>query len=209
MFERYTEQARRALFYARYECSQIGSISIEPEHLLLGVLREPGDLADLLPMTIVYEVRQQLFEEAIRRPPNSTTVEIPFGADAKRALEAAARVADALGHGHIGKEHLLLALAETADMARVLSAHGLTAETLRKQIADRPSPVGSPPPPPWPASSRDPHDARRNATLRQLEAAATLVRSIGTEHAAVPGAEGLVDRICRDLESLRAAIAGA
>jgi len=36
MFERYDEAARRALFFARYEASQLGSISIEPEHILLG-----------------------------------------------------------------------------------------------------------------------------------------------------------------------------
>jgi ATP-dependent Clp protease ATP-binding subunit ClpC len=40
MFERYTESARRSLFFARYEASQLGSISIEPEHLLLGLLRD-------------------------------------------------------------------------------------------------------------------------------------------------------------------------
>ena len=40
MFERYTERARRVLFFARYEASQLGSISIETEHLLLGLLRE-------------------------------------------------------------------------------------------------------------------------------------------------------------------------
>jgi len=40
MFERYDEAARRALFFARYEASQLGSISIEPEHILLGLLRE-------------------------------------------------------------------------------------------------------------------------------------------------------------------------
>ena len=40
MFERYTERARRVLFFARYEASQLGSISIETEHLLLGLIRE-------------------------------------------------------------------------------------------------------------------------------------------------------------------------
>src|SRR6266568_1618811 len=40
MFERYTESARRVLFFARYEASQLGSISIETEHLLLGLIRE-------------------------------------------------------------------------------------------------------------------------------------------------------------------------
>ena len=40
MFERYTERARRVLFFARYEASQLGSVSIETEHLLLGLIRE-------------------------------------------------------------------------------------------------------------------------------------------------------------------------
>ena len=40
MFERYTERARRVLFFARYEATQLGSTSIETEHLLLGLIRE-------------------------------------------------------------------------------------------------------------------------------------------------------------------------
>src|SRR5204863_8052825 len=40
MFERYTEKARRTIFFGRYEASQFGSPYIESEHLLLGVLRE-------------------------------------------------------------------------------------------------------------------------------------------------------------------------
>jgi hypothetical protein len=40
MFERYTEKARCVIFFARYAASQFGSPYIEPEHLLLGLLRE-------------------------------------------------------------------------------------------------------------------------------------------------------------------------
>ena len=40
MFERYTEKARRVIFFARYEASQFGAPAIEPEHLLLGLMRE-------------------------------------------------------------------------------------------------------------------------------------------------------------------------
>ncbi len=36
MFERYTEKARRVIFFARYEAAQYGTPSIETEHLLLG-----------------------------------------------------------------------------------------------------------------------------------------------------------------------------
>jgi hypothetical protein len=40
MFERYTEKARRVIFFARYEASQFGASAIEAEHILLGLLRE-------------------------------------------------------------------------------------------------------------------------------------------------------------------------
>ena len=40
MFERYTETARRVVFFARYEASQFGSPEITPEHILLGFCRE-------------------------------------------------------------------------------------------------------------------------------------------------------------------------
>ena len=42
MFERYAEKARRVIFFARYEASQLEVPRIEPEHLLLGLLRFGG-----------------------------------------------------------------------------------------------------------------------------------------------------------------------
>jgi ATP-dependent Clp protease ATP-binding subunit ClpC len=44
MFERYTEKARRVIFFARYEASQFGAQWIETEHILLGLLREDKPL---------------------------------------------------------------------------------------------------------------------------------------------------------------------
>ena len=46
MFERYTERARRVIFFARYEASQFGSHAIETEHLLLGLIREDKNLTN-------------------------------------------------------------------------------------------------------------------------------------------------------------------
>jgi hypothetical protein len=40
MFERYTEAARRVIFHGRAYTSRFRCESIEPEHLLLGVLAE-------------------------------------------------------------------------------------------------------------------------------------------------------------------------
>ena len=39
MFERYTDKARRVIFFARYEALQYGSRQIAPEHILLGLIR--------------------------------------------------------------------------------------------------------------------------------------------------------------------------
>src|SRR2546428_208248 len=40
MFEKYNEKARRALFFARYEASKLGSRVIESEQIMLGYVRE-------------------------------------------------------------------------------------------------------------------------------------------------------------------------
>ena len=45
MFERYTEKARRTIFFARYGASQFGGAYIETEHLLLGLVREEKSFA--------------------------------------------------------------------------------------------------------------------------------------------------------------------
>src|ERR1700743_2900053 len=62
MFERYTEKARRVIFFARYEASQFGSPFIETEHLLLGLLREDKALTNrfLRSHAAVDSIRKQI-----------------------------------------------------------------------------------------------------------------------------------------------------
>ena len=62
MFERYTEKARRVIFFARYEASQFGSPYIETEHLLLGLLREDKALTNrfLRSHASVESIRKQI-----------------------------------------------------------------------------------------------------------------------------------------------------
>jgi len=81
MFERYTEGARRSLFFSRYEATQRGSVSIEIEHLLLGLLREPAVVQGVLAHAqgSADDIRADV-EAALRganREP-SAAVEIPF-----------------------------------------------------------------------------------------------------------------------------------
>ena len=139
MFERYTERARRVLFFARYEASQLGSSSIETEHLLLGLTREGKGLvgrilarAHVSPENIRREVEgRTLFREKV-----STSVEIPFSSETKRVLGFAAEEADRLRHNHIGTEHLLLGILreERSVAASALMDKGMRLQTVREDI---------------------------------------------------------------------------
>ena len=139
MFERYTEKARRVIFFARYEASQYGSPYIETEHLLLGLLREDRVLANrfLGEENAIAEIRAEIERHITRRERISTSVEVPLTAESKKILQVAAEEADRLGHRHIGTEHLLLALLslESSLAGKILHARGARAATVREQAA--------------------------------------------------------------------------
>jgi hypothetical protein len=130
MFERYTEKARRVIFYARYDASQYGSPYIETEHLLLGLLREDHNTAQvLLPnLPSKEQIRQQIESKITQRERISTSVEVPLTKDSKRVLNIAAEEAERFGHRHVGTEHLLLALLEVEE--------GMASEILRGSKVD-------------------------------------------------------------------------
>ena len=97
MFERYTEQARRAIFFARYEASQLGSPYIESEHLLLGILRVGKALSGKLfanSPTTVENIRKQIEVHRKFGPAISTSVNLPFSEEGKRILS---RVSEGAG----------------------------------------------------------------------------------------------------------------
>ena len=112
MFERYTEKARRVIFFARYEASQVGSPFIETEHLLLGLLREDKTLAKrFLPSPATVEsIRKQIEGHTKFREKVSTSVDLPLSHECKRVLAYGAEETERLSQKHIGTEHLLLGL---------------------------------------------------------------------------------------------------
>jgi ATP-dependent Clp protease ATP-binding subunit ClpA len=138
MFERYTEQARRALFFSRYEASLLGSTSIEPAHLLLGLLRAPRDVTREVLLTAGQpdEICDELKGHIVTHAMIPTRVEIPFSESAKRVLSAASEEAIGLSHSWIGTEHLLLAILREDSLAtHILFGRGLRLDTARERIA--------------------------------------------------------------------------
>jgi ATP-dependent Clp protease ATP-binding subunit ClpC len=139
MFERYTEKARRVIFFARYEASQYGSQLIETEHLLLGLLREDKALANrfLKQHGSIESIRKEIESRITIRERISTSVDVPLSPECKRILNHAAEEAERLGHKHVGTEHLLLGILreEKCFGAEILMERGLRLSALREELA--------------------------------------------------------------------------
>ncbi len=133
MFERYTEKARRAIFFARYEASQNGSPYIESLHLLLGILR---DNSYLFSKAGLRGTSAELAESCRRFLPASgkkvsVSVDLPLSNECREALTNAVAEADQMGSETITPQHLILGLIKASSEVRgILNDHGLTPEKL-------------------------------------------------------------------------------
>jgi ATP-dependent Clp protease ATP-binding subunit ClpC len=168
MFERYTERARRVIFFARYEASALGSSSIDTEHLLLGLLREGGSLTARIFKRIQlshHGVCQEIEARTTHRETISTSVDMPLSLAAKRVLGYASGETERAASENIDSEHILLGLLCEADSvaAEILRGKGLRLEHLREEVRANARPHVEPP---------SPNEAFQKLSdfLRQLEA---------------------------------------
>jgi hypothetical protein len=138
MFERYTEKARRVIFFSRYEASHYGSPEIDTEHLLLGLIREHKTLYRWLPKTDLKTIRQRVDEHSPMRMSIPTNVDLPLSGDARRVLKYAADEADRLSYRNIGTEHLFLGLLdeEGCFAAMLLREGGADAANIRLELVE-------------------------------------------------------------------------
>jgi heme-degrading monooxygenase HmoA len=149
MFERFDEAARRALFFSRYAVSQLGGERIEPEHLVIGVLRgapeavvrfaRSGETGDGL--------RARLEGGTVPHEKVTTSVEIEFSPEAHDVLQQVPVEADELKNVSIRPEHLVLAvLVKTSGTAaQVLHEAGVNAAAIRGYLRSHPEDPSMPP----------------------------------------------------------------
>ena len=109
--ERFTECAKAAIRFARQSAAEYGHSYVGTEHLLLGILREPGGLggtvlrrSGLDPAAAFELVAQRCGRGTPGSPVQGLT------SRSRKVLRLAAADADRLGHSHVGTEHLLLGI---------------------------------------------------------------------------------------------------
>lgn len=143
MFERFSEKARRSVFFGRYEASQYGSPSIETEHLLLGLFREDKALAKvfLRPPASVEWLRKEIEARIEVRTRTSTSDEVPLSRDSKRALNFAAEEAERLGHNILETGHILAGLlrVENSMASQLLHLRGISLSAVQAVLAKGPT----------------------------------------------------------------------
>ena len=140
MFEKYTEKARRVIFFARYEASQFGSRYIETEHILLGLLREDRALTSrFFPRAdaTLDSIKGLIEGRTAMQNKVSTSVELPLSDESKRVLNHATEEAERLLFNYIGTEHILLGLLreDKSVAAEILYEKGLRLSRVREELA--------------------------------------------------------------------------
>ena len=140
MFERYTEKARRVIFFARYEALQYGSQVISPEHILLGLMREDKTIsARYFPFRnnlTVEAIRREVEERIILRERIPQSAELHLAPETKQILQFASNESQQLQSRNIGPEHLLLGLVrqERSIAAEILFQYGVRLKDVRDEI---------------------------------------------------------------------------
>lgn len=128
----FTAKARQSVLQAEREAAAMGHATVEPAHLLLGLVDVPDCLA-------AQELLSTLDDSAIRAMVATTLTGVetvdgalsspPLSEAAVIVLQSAADTAARLQHGYVGTEHILLALLDGA-------VPGRFARKLRVDVAE-------------------------------------------------------------------------
>ena len=195
MFERFTDEARRAVVLAAEEARGFGHDYIGTEHVLLGIMGSEGTGFRLLQsFEVPFGEVEGRIVEIIGRGPGSPSEHLPFTPRAKKVLELSLREAIELGDRSIGTEHILLGLLREGEGigAQVLAERNVSRAAVRAALdkveRERPPEAGEP--------DADPEAAADGETIEvpaehfaRLVAEVARLRDLLRRHGIDPGEE--------------------
>jgi ATP-dependent Clp protease ATP-binding subunit ClpA len=138
MWQRFTERARKVVFYAQEEAGRLGENYVSSQHLLLGLVREDDSVAAKIldRMNISRDAIRAEMEKHITRGDGRLGQDMQLTPGAKRVIDLAYDEARQLNNNYIGTEHLLLALIrERQGVAGILLIKlGVELERARREV---------------------------------------------------------------------------
>ncbi len=158
LWQRFSEYAKRTVFYAQEQAKELGLLEVATEHLLFGLLRQaerpgvwpPPPIGQAVPSNAAAFVLRELgadiavIRAELERHRQAGNVDVSqdrkLASDAKRVIEIAYDEARRLNHTYIGTEHLLLGLigVEEGVSRHILAHFGVAMEPARDLIAGLP-----------------------------------------------------------------------
>lgn len=135
-----TDRARDVIELARREAADFRHGHIGTEHVLLGILREGGGIADRLRSLLQIQLNQIRKGVAMLNPVTATSwvshTQVPFSDRLRNAIKSAEATAKELGHDGVGIGHLFLGILadEECKGALLLINLGLHVKETRAEI---------------------------------------------------------------------------
>jgi ornithine carbamoyltransferase len=152
MWQRFTERARKVVFYAQEEAGKLGENYVSTEHLLLGLIRENDNVAcrALVRMGVSLSRIRAEIERQVAHGDARIGKDMQLTPRAKRVIDLAYDEAQSLSNNYIGTEHLLLGLIREGEglAGKVLAMLGADLERTRqevKQLQEKPKENDNPP----------------------------------------------------------------
>lgn len=138
MWQRFTERARKVVFYAQEEAGRLGENYVSTEHLLLGLVRENDSVAARILDKIgvsLGRIRSEI-ERQVVHGDGRLSQDMQLTPRAKRVIDLAYDEARQLNNNYIGTEHLLLGLIREGEglAGRVLSKLGVDLDRTRREV---------------------------------------------------------------------------
>lgn len=116
MFERYSELALQAIFFARINAGEVGATSIDIGHLIAGVRAVDAELPIKFGLGIdSASILKKLEDPPYSGPAVATNVDLPTTRGLRNVLERANSVADLHRCREIRTEHLFVSAFELGD----------------------------------------------------------------------------------------------
>src|SRR5438132_361143 len=133
--EKFTEKAQEALQDAAELARSLGQQAIEPEHLVLALIRQQDGVGRTLleRAGVSVQALEPALVSAVERMPRVSGGGQPYLSSAlQNALDQAEQEADKLKDEYISTEHLLLALADTKPLKDAGARHDALLKALRQ-----------------------------------------------------------------------------
>ena len=135
-YAKFTERGQRALMAAQTEAARLGRVYVGTEHLLLGVLTEPGGARAVLQGVTLDGARAEIIQILGRGEDDVSGKQMVYTPRTKKVLDQSVREARDLKQNYVSTEHILLALMREREgvAAHVLIKMGLDLSKARDEL---------------------------------------------------------------------------